>query len=94
MRREFVELMRIMAQRLPGSGAQGARRNVSAAPDQRLPPPPKQLPAPPVARTADPEERLASTQEPEELRRRLQEVEQQLDAQQGWLGSLLRRSPR
>jgi pSer/pThr/pTyr-binding forkhead associated (FHA) protein len=94
MRREFVELMRIMAQRLPGPGGQTARGNAAPQPDQRLPAPPKQLPAPPVARTADPEERLASTQEPEELRRKLQEVEQQLDAQQGWLGSLLRRSPR
>jgi pSer/pThr/pTyr-binding forkhead associated (FHA) protein len=94
MRREFVELMRIMAQRLPGPGAQTPRRNAQGQPDQRLPAPPKQLPAPPVARTADPEERLTSTQEPQELRRKLQEVEQQLDAQQGWLGSLLRRSPR
>jgi hypothetical protein len=94
MRREFVELMRIMAQRLPAPAAASPRRGAAMQPDQRLPAPPKQLPAPPVARTADPEERLAATQEPEELRRRLQEVEQQLDAQQGWLGSLLRRSPR
>jgi len=94
MRREFVDLMRIMAQRLPGPGSPAPRRSAPPPADQRLPAPPKQLPAPPVARTADPEERMASTQEPEELRRKLQEVEQQLDAQQGWLGSLLRRSPR
>lgn len=94
MRREFVELMRIMAQRLPGPDAQGPRRNGPVQSDPRLPPPPRQLPAPPVARTADPAERRASSQSPDELRRKLQEVEQQLDAQQGWLGSLLRRSPR
>lgn len=97
MRREFVELMRIMAQRLPGPAATNGQRSgvvQPAHPDQRLPAPPRQLPAPPVAPTADAEERLATTNAPEELRRRLQEVEQHLDAQQGWLGSLLRRSPR
>lgn len=97
MRREFVELMRIMAQRLPGPAAANTRRSAvvrPAQPDQRLPPPPPQLPAPAVAPTADNNERLATTHAPEELRRRLQEVEQHLDAQQGWLGSLLRRSPR
>jgi hypothetical protein len=96
MRREFVELMRIMAQRLPGPAPAGGRRAVVRPdqPDQRLPAPPKQLPAPPVAPTADADERREATQTPEELRKRLQAVEEHLDSQQGWLGSLLRRSPR
>ena len=97
MRREFVELMRIMAQRLPGPAS--AERRAAAAmqpsrPDQRLPAPPSQMPAPVVAPTADDQERLTSTSEPEELRRRLEEVEEHLDAHHGWLGSLLRRTPR
>jgi pSer/pThr/pTyr-binding forkhead associated (FHA) protein len=95
MRREFIELMRIMAQRLPGPAPAGRR----PAPrpddqDQRLPAPPKQLPAPPVAPTADAEERLHASSTPDELRKRLQAVEEHLDSQQGWLGGLLRRSPR
>ncbi|MBL8849877.1 MAG: FHA domain-containing protein [Planctomycetaceae bacterium] len=95
MRREFVELMRIMAQRLPGPAPAGRRAVVRPdQPDQRLPAPPPQLPAPKVAPTADAEERLEATHTPDELRKRLQAVEEHLESQQGWLGSLLRRSPR
>lgn len=97
MRREFVELMQVMVQRLPGPAQANARRHAVPPPaptDQRLPAPPPQLPAPAVAPTADAQERLAATASPDELRRRMQVVEEHLDAQQGWLGSLLRRSPR
>ena len=97
MRREFVELMRVMAQRLPGPATGGQPRPAALRPahgEQRLPAPPQQLPRPVVAPTADPQERRTTASEPEELRRRLEEVEEQLDAHQGWLGSLLRRSPR